>query len=103
MNRTSIAFLQIQDVLNNVYPRTFAVLAFILSGASFEASCGSFDGGRVQIANHQDSDSGRLFKKSGSFSFSRSNFRSNGKHLRRVANVPVIIAGAAAGLTVIML
>ena len=101
MNRTSIAFLQIQDVLNNVYPRTFAVLAFILSGASFVASCGSFDGGRVQIANHQDS--GRLFKKSGSFSFSGSNFRSNGKHLRRVANVPVIIAGAAAGLTVIML
>jgi len=38
MNRTSVAFLQIQNVLDNVYPRTFAILTFILSGASFAAS-----------------------------------------------------------------
>jgi len=38
LNRTSVTFLQIQDVLDSVYPRTFAVLAFILSGASFAAS-----------------------------------------------------------------
>jgi len=35
--RTSVALLQIDDVLDNIYPRTFATLTFILSGASLAA------------------------------------------------------------------
>ena len=37
--RLSVAFLQIDDILNNIYPRTFAILAFILSSGSLAAGC----------------------------------------------------------------
>ena len=56
MNRTSVAFLQIQDVLDNVYPRTFAVLTFILSGASFVASY-------IFIANATSLDSEEKYRR----------------------------------------
>ena len=47
--RLSLAFLQIDKVLSNIYLRTFAILACILSSASLAASC-------VFIANGESLD-----------------------------------------------
>jgi len=37
--RLSVAFLQIDNILDNIYSRTFAILAVVLSSASLAASC----------------------------------------------------------------
>ena len=54
--RLSVAFLQIDNNLNNVYPRTFSILAFVLSSASLAASC-------IFIANGECLDSIEKFRQ----------------------------------------
>jgi len=54
--RLSVAFLQIDIILNNIYHRTFSILAFIFSSASLAASC-------IFIANEASLDSVEKFKQ----------------------------------------